>query len=71
MSYIVPHGVTATDCSRFCAFDICMFVQLGAKERSETMWKRLIDKVGGLQVRKFWQAPGLKGEGIVEVSKNS
>lgn len=44
-----------------------MFVQLSAKERSETMWKRLIGQVGGLEVRHFWQAPGLKGEGIVEV----
>ncbi|KAK5170952.1 uncharacterized protein LTR77_004096 [Saxophila tyrrhenica] len=53
----------------FSAFDLCMFVQLNAKERSETMWKRLISKVGGLEVRKFWQAPEMKGEGIVEVVK--
>jgi hypothetical protein len=52
---------------RYTAFDICMFVQLAAKERSESMWKRLISKVGGLEVRNFWQAPELKGEGIVEV----
>ena len=31
------------------------------------MWLRLISEVGGLEVRKFWQAPGLQGEGIVEV----
>lgn len=55
----------------FAAFDMCMFVQLSAKERSESMWKRLISKVGGLEVRKFWQATGLKGEGIVEVMKTS
>jgi hypothetical protein len=46
-----------------------MFVQLNAKERSEAMWERLISKVGGLKVLKFWQAPELKGEGIVEVGK--
>lgn len=46
-----------------------MFVQLAAKERSETMWKRLMSKVGGLKVRQFWQAPEMKGEGIVEVVK--
>ena len=55
----------------YSAFDLCMFVQLSAKERSETMWKRLISKVGGLEVRNFWQAPELKGEGIVEVGKTS
>jgi hypothetical protein len=46
-----------------------MFVQLSAKERSETMWKRLISKVSNLEIRNFWQAPDLKGEGIVEVGK--
>lgn len=50
---------------------MCMFVQLGAKERSESMWSRLVSKVGGLEVRKFWQAPGLKGEGIVEIGKSA
>ena len=53
----------------YAAFDICMFVQLGAKERSESMWKRLMAMVGGLEVKKFWQAPEMKGEGIVEVVK--
>lgn len=56
---------------RYAAFDICMFVQLGAKERSQSMWKRLISMVGGLEVKKFWQAPEMKGEGIVEVIKTA
>jgi len=47
--------------------DICMLAELSAKERSESMWTRLISQVGGLSIRKFWQAPELKGEGIVEV----
>lgn len=44
-----------------------MFAELSGKERSESMWKRLVSHVKGLTIRKFWQAPGLKGEGIVEV----
>ena len=55
----------------FAAFDITMLADLSAKERSETMWKRLISQVEGLEVRKFWQAPGLKGEGIVEVGRTT
>ena len=27
--------------------------------------------VGGLEVKNFWQAPELKGEGIVEVVKTA
>lgn len=49
------------------AFDITMLVDLNAKERSESMWQRLISQIDGLSIRKFWQAPDLKGEGIVEI----
>lgn len=48
-----------------------MLTILSGKERSESIWARLIEAVGGLKVRKFWQAPGLQGEGIVEVVKAS
>jgi demethylsterigmatocystin 6-O-methyltransferase len=43
--------------------------ELSGKERSETMWKSLISRVGRLEVKNFWQAPELKGGGIVEVVK--
>lgn len=56
---------------RLAAFDMTMLVQLSGKERSESMWKRLISHVGGLAVHKYWQAPELKGEGIVEVVRTS
>lgn len=62
-------GKALTHLSRLAAFDMTMLVQLSGKERSESMWKRLISEVGGLHIRKFWQAPELKGEGIVEVVK--
>lgn len=48
-----------------------MLVQLSGKERSESMWKRLVSRVGGLSIKNFWVAPEIQGtgfgEGIVEV----
>ena len=57
--------------SSLAAFDITMLTGLSGKERSESMWKLLISQVGGLEIRNFWQAPELKGEGIVEVGRIS
>ena len=66
---------SSADCARLTAFDWTMLVQLSGKERSESMWKRLVSRVGGLSVKKFWPAPEVKGtgfgEGIVEVVKES
>ena len=66
-----PH--CEADCNRLTAFDWTMLVQLSGKERSESMWKRLISQAGGLSVKKFWLPPEVKGtgfsEGIVEVVK--
>ena len=60
---------------RLTAFDWTMLVQLSGKERNETMWKRLVSRVGGLSVKKFWLAPEVEGkgfgEGIVEVVKEA
>lgn len=39
-------------------------------ERDEGMWKRLVAKVGGLAVRKFWHPPGGEGEGIIEIVRS-
>ena len=52
-----------------------MLVQLSGKERSESMWKRLISRVGGLELKKLWHAPEVQShgfvEGIVEVVKEA
>ncbi|KAF2772968.1 S-adenosyl-L-methionine-dependent methyltransferase [Teratosphaeria nubilosa] len=51
--------------------DISMLALFSAKERSEAMWRRLVEAVGGLVVVGVWQAPGLMGEGIVEVMRRA
>ena len=30
------------------------------------MWKRLISRVGGLELKKFWRAPEVQSHGFVE-----
>jgi hypothetical protein len=37
------------------------------KERNETGWATLVDKVEGMQIRKFWRSPDQNGEDIVEI----
>ncbi|KAH9828856.1 sterigmatocystin 8-O-methyltransferase [Teratosphaeria destructans] len=49
--------------------DVAMLALCSARERSEAMWRRLVEAVGGLVVVGVWQAPGLRGEGIVEVMR--
>lgn len=39
-------------------------------ERDEQMWERLVGKVGGLAIAKFWHPPSGDGEGIVEIAKS-
>ena len=73
--HCLPFLPSRTDCFRLTAFDWTMLVQLSGKERSQSMWKRLVSRVGGLSVKKFWLAPEVEGpgfgEGIVEVVKDS
>lgn len=39
------------------------------QERQEEKWERLISKVEGLHVRKFWHPPDGEGEGIIEITR--
>jgi hypothetical protein len=34
-------------------------------ERSELMWKKLVDQVSGLEIVKLWYPP--EGEGILQI----
>ncbi|KAF2722516.1 S-adenosyl-L-methionine-dependent methyltransferase [Polychaeton citri CBS 116435] len=53
------------------AFDIDMLLLHTGKERDEEMWERLVGKVGGLKVQKFWHPPAGEGEGIIEIVTTS
>lgn len=55
--------------SRHAAFDIDMLALHSGKERDEDMWNRLVDKVQGLKIKRFWPPPGGDGEGIIEIVK--
>jgi hypothetical protein len=37
----------------------------GGIERSELMWKKLVDQVSGLEIVKLWYPP--EGEGIIQI----
>jgi hypothetical protein len=68
---LLCRAVICTDMLSFAAFDIGMLMWLSANERSETLWKQLVTQAGGLEIENFWQAPGLRGEGNVEVVRTS
>ena len=54
-------------CLSATAFDMTMMAHHAGMERSESMWLDLINKIPGLKIIKFWQAP--TGEGIVQLAK--
>ena len=47
------------------AYDITMMAHHCGIERSELMWRKLVDQVPGLEVVKFWYPP--QGEGIIQI----
>lgn len=59
--FILPNQ----DCPLFAAgFDLKMMALHSAQERTESQWKRLLER-SGFRVVKFWQ-PESGGEGIIE-----
>ena len=58
-----------TDYRSATAFDLTMMAHHCGIERSEQMWRTLIDQVDDLEIVKFWHPP--EGEGIVQDCKLS
>lgn len=50
--------------------DLAMLAMHSGKERDEEMWSRLVSKVGGLKIQKFWHCPDVNGDGIVEIVRS-